>query len=82
MCLWYVLVSIICAVVVLVLLFRTVSLISRYRVVQHFERMNDAVQVESTGALPPDVLVVEALGILKEKCIRLMQNIESVEEDM
>lgn len=38
------------------------------------------VSVESTGALPGDVLVVEAIRVLKDKCIRLRNYLSETEE--
>ncbi|EGD74124.1 RNA polymerase subunit I [Salpingoeca rosetta] len=35
-------------------------------------------QVESTGALEPDVLVCEAVGVLKDKCSRLLDQLNAI----
>ncbi|KAK2187589.1 hypothetical protein NP493_161g04012 [Ridgeia piscesae] len=37
--------------------------------------------VESTGALPPDVLVTEAIKVLQAKCRRVLQELEDVDSD-
>lgn len=37
------------------------------------------VSVESTGILPPDVLVTEAIKILMAKCQRFLTEIDSAE---
>ena len=40
------------------------------------------VSVESTGALPPDVLVQEALKILKQKCAYFLTELDQMTQSM
>lgn len=39
------------------------------------------VSVESTGVLPPDVLVSEAIKVLMGKCRRFLDELEAVQMD-
>jgi hypothetical protein len=38
-----------------------------------------AVEVESTGALPPQTLVSESIKLLREKCVKMLAAVEESE---
>lgn len=43
------------------------------------ESLSHTVTVESTGILPPDVLVTEAIKVLMAKCQRFLNELDSVD---
>lgn len=57
-------------------------MISGYKAVQHITFFSFiAVSVESVGALPPDVLFVEAIKVLKKKCVTFLEELNEAAGD-